>query len=55
MLKTALVPGVIRQHFSRNDFGVLSRFFIPGRFIALRIGNSLAAAHDDIEKVSRHS
>ena len=54
MLKAAVVPDVISQHVPRDVLGVLSRLFIPGQFVAVRIGDSPPPAHDDIEKVSRH-
>jgi len=55
MLKTALVPMASAQHLLRNHFGVFPRLLIPGKFIAVRIGDRLPSAHDDIEKVSWHS
>jgi hypothetical protein len=55
MLKAALVPDVISQHVPRDDLGVLSCLFIPGQLITLGIGDSLAPAHNDIEKISRHA
>jgi hypothetical protein len=54
MLKTAVVPNVIGQHFTRDYLCVSSRFSIPGQLVTLRIGDSPATAHNNIEKVSRH-
>jgi hypothetical protein len=55
MLKTALVPMAALKHLSCNHSGVLSRVFIAGQFIAIRIGNHSPPAHNDIEKISCHS
>jgi hypothetical protein len=55
MLKAAFVPMAVLQHIARNHSGVFQRFFIAGKFIALRIGNRFPPAHNDIEKISWHS
>ena len=55
MLKPALVPMAALKHLSCNHSGVLPRLFITGEFIAIRIGNRFPLAHNDIEKISRHS
>jgi hypothetical protein len=55
MLKAAFVPMAVLQHIARNHSGVLSRFFITGEYIAIRIGNRFPLAHNDIEKISWHS
>jgi hypothetical protein len=49
------ITDVISQHVPRDDLGVLSCLFIPGQLITLGIGDSLAPAHNDIEKISRHA
>jgi hypothetical protein len=54
MLKAALVTNMIRQHVLCDHFGVPSRFLVPWQLVTLGVGDSLAPAHDDIEKVSRH-
>jgi hypothetical protein len=55
MLKAAPVPNVICQHVSCDHLGVPSRFLIPWQLVTIGIGDRLAPAHDDIEKVSRHT
>jgi hypothetical protein len=54
MLKAALIPNAVVQHISRYHLGVIPRRFVSGEFIALGVGNRLAPAHYDIEKISRH-
>jgi hypothetical protein len=55
LLKTAFVPMAAIQHITRDHSGVSPGFFISGEFIAIRIGNRFPLAHNDIEKISRHS
>jgi hypothetical protein len=54
-LKATRVPKPSLQHLSRDHLGVFPRFFIPGKFVTVRIRGSLPSAHDDVEKVSWHS
>jgi hypothetical protein len=52
MFQAALVPNAVAQHLSRNHLSVLTRLFIPSKFIAFRIRDRVPPAHDDIEKIS---
>ena len=55
MLKAAFIPMAALKHISRDHSGVISRLFIAGEFITIRIGNRFPPAHDDIEIISRHA
>jgi hypothetical protein len=54
MDKTASIPIAVSQHLLRDYPAVLSRRFVAGKLVTLRIRNRLSSAHDDIEKVSWH-
>jgi hypothetical protein len=49
MLKAALVSTAVAQHLLRNHLGVLPCLFIPGKFIAIRLGDRFPSAHDNID------